>query len=61
MYAVHGNTEMHTACLELLITSGCNLNLQANGNHSSSSKCLAFKFSLALVYGPQGHVLEYLI
>lgn len=31
MYCVHGNTPAHLECLQMLITAGCDLDLQANG------------------------------
>lgn len=38
MYAVHGNTEKHTECLELIIRqTECLLDHQANGNAISCS------------------------
>jgi len=31
MYCVHGNTPAHLECLQILVTAGCDLDLQANG------------------------------
>lgn len=31
MYCVHGNTPVHTECLEMLIDANCDLDHQANG------------------------------
>ena len=36
MYAVHGSTEGHARCLELLLDCGCDVNHQANGMHQSA-------------------------
>ena len=43
MYAVHGNTESHTECLELMMSQAeCVLDHQANGNYRISTHLVSY-------------------